>query len=328
MTPAVSILVPIYNVSKYIERCAHSLFQQTFEDIEYVFVNDCTPDDSIEKLQKVLEQYSNRKSFVKIIHHEKNRGLATARNTAIDNSTGKYIQHIDSDDWVELDMVETMYNKAEKEQADIVTSGYITEYTKHNKIEKDNIFPTWKENFLHILSEDALACVINKLVKSELYKKADCRPVEGLNYGEDRHTSIRIYFYARKIVNVDKTFYHINRSDENISITSSKRRIHFENTIHFFSSLEEFFKEKNVYEDYKQILEQQKIKFKIHLFFCTNIPSLRYEYRNIFIEEEKKHYNTLKPVKKVMLFCSKRRYLLWITQTLRKLLLLKIKLFS
>ncbi|MDR0829587.1 MAG: glycosyltransferase, partial [Prevotellaceae bacterium] len=115
MTPAVSILVPIYKVSAYIERCAHSLFQQTFENIEYIFVNDCTPDDSIEKLQKIIEQYPNRKPFVKIIHHKKNRGLAETRNTALYNSTGKYIQHIDSDDYIELNMIEEMYKKAIEE---------------------------------------------------------------------------------------------------------------------------------------------------------------------------------------------------------------------
>ncbi len=139
MTPAVSILVPVCNVSDYIERCAHSLFQQTFYDIEYVFVNDCTPDDSIEKLQKIIEQYPNRKPFVKIIHHDKNRGVAAARNTAIDNSSGKYLQHIDSDDWVELDMIETLYNKAETEQADIVVSDILMEKKNGTFYEKEII---------------------------------------------------------------------------------------------------------------------------------------------------------------------------------------------
>ena len=326
MQPAVSILVPVYNVSNYIERCAHSLFQQTFDDIEYIFVNDCTPDDSIEKLQKVIEQYPNRKGRITIIHHEKNCGLAAARNTAVDNSTGKYIQHIDSDDWVEPDMVETMYNKAEEEQADIVTSNNIVEYTKYKRVEKDIVSPIWEENFFNVVFGDALFCVINKLVKSELYKRKDCRPVK--DFGEDKHTSVRIYFYAQKIVKVDKAFYHINRSDENNkSITSNKTRIHFESMIFSQFSLIDFFKEKKMYEKYKQNFEQRKLKSKINIFFATDIPSLRYEYRNMFIEEEKKLWHTLKLVEKVMLFCSKRKYLLWLTQIIKKLLFFKVKLF-
>ena len=91
MIPKVSILVPVYNASASIERCAHSLFKQTFQDIEYVFINDCTSDDSIEKLQKIIAQYPHRKSWIKIIHHERNRGVAAARITAIDHSTGNYI---------------------------------------------------------------------------------------------------------------------------------------------------------------------------------------------------------------------------------------------
>ncbi len=97
----VSIIVPIYNVEKYIERCAVSLFEQDFEDIEYIFVNDCTPDNSVEILEKVIEKYPNRKSHLKIVHHKENKGLGSARNTGLEQATGNYILHIDSDDWCE-----------------------------------------------------------------------------------------------------------------------------------------------------------------------------------------------------------------------------------
>ena len=206
MTPAVSVLVPVYNVSNFIERCAHSLFQQTFEDIEYIFVNDCTPDNSIEKLQKVMEQYPNRKERIKIVHHEKNRGLAAARNTAIDNSSGKYIQHIDSDDWIEPGMIEQMYNKAEAEQADIVVCDFIIE--KKNKKEYCSDFVPQKQEdyFLAAVSRKAYASLINKFVARRLYENPECRPVEGLNVSEDRQVSTRLYFYARKIAKIDTCF--------------------------------------------------------------------------------------------------------------------------
>lgn len=96
----VSILVPIYGVEQYIERCAKSLFEQTYSEIEYVFVNDCTKDDSIGVLNRVLEKFPQRKLQVRIINHEKNKGLGAARRTAILNANGDYILHVDSDDYI------------------------------------------------------------------------------------------------------------------------------------------------------------------------------------------------------------------------------------
>lgn len=80
----VSVFVPVYNVELYIERCARSLFEQTYPYLEYVFVNDCTPDRSMQILQKVMEDYPERKNAVKIIHHENNIGIAATRYTFID----------------------------------------------------------------------------------------------------------------------------------------------------------------------------------------------------------------------------------------------------
>jgi glycosyltransferase involved in cell wall biosynthesis len=115
----VSILIPVYGVEKYIEKCAHSVFSQTFERIEYVFVDDCTKDGSVDKLQQVLELYPARKSSTRIIKHEKNRGVAAARQTAIDAATGDYLLFVDSDDYIEKNMVELLYKKAFEKNADI-----------------------------------------------------------------------------------------------------------------------------------------------------------------------------------------------------------------
>jgi glycosyltransferase involved in cell wall biosynthesis len=92
-TYKVSILVPVYGVENYIERCARSLFEQTYENIEFVFVDDCSPDNSIQELEKIIKNYPNRKGQIKIIHHEKNIGLSGARHTAINNATGDFVIH-------------------------------------------------------------------------------------------------------------------------------------------------------------------------------------------------------------------------------------------
>ena len=87
--PKVSVIVPVYGVEKYIERCARSLFEQTLDDIEYIFVDDCSPDRSIEILNQVIGEYPGRKDQVQIIHHASNQGLALARQTGLKAATGE-----------------------------------------------------------------------------------------------------------------------------------------------------------------------------------------------------------------------------------------------
>ena len=123
--PKVSIVIPVYGVEKYIERCARSLFEQTLDDIEYLFIDDCTPDKSIEILSRVLDEYPQRKNQVIIHRMEKNSGQAAVRKWGMLNATGDYVIHCDSDDWVDVTMYEKMYNKAIEEDADVVVCDYV-----------------------------------------------------------------------------------------------------------------------------------------------------------------------------------------------------------
>ena len=116
----VSVCIPVYGVEKYIARCAKSLFNQSMRsDIEFIFVNDCTKDKSMEILAETIQKYPERLKQIKIIHHEKNKGLAGARNTALQHAEGDYIIHCDSDDMVDKCYCENMYNAAVKNNADV-----------------------------------------------------------------------------------------------------------------------------------------------------------------------------------------------------------------
>lgn len=115
MRNKVSIIVPIYGVEKYIERCARSLFEQSFKDIEYIFVNDCTTDASMSILASVIRDYPGYN--IHIINKKTNEGLPQARKTGVIASTGEYIMHVDSDDWLEPKAIEKLYLMAiEKKQ--------------------------------------------------------------------------------------------------------------------------------------------------------------------------------------------------------------------
>ena len=118
--PLVSIIVPVYGVERYIERCAVSLFEQAYKDIEYIFVNDATPDQSIDVLRRVMERYPERAKAVKIVEHPHNKGISAARNTGVDNATGEYLWQVDSDDYIATDAVEKWVEATERHNADIV----------------------------------------------------------------------------------------------------------------------------------------------------------------------------------------------------------------
>jgi len=206
MNPKVSIIVPIYNVSAFIERCAISLFEQTFVDIEYIFVNDCTPDDSVVKLERIIENYPDRKKQTKIIHHDTNKGLASARNTGSTKSTGEFILNIDSDDYIDVEMVEIMYKKAIDNNSDIVVCDFLIEWEKVYKLFPQKFNENGDDYACTLLKCEAMPGVVNKLIKRELY--CMIKPIEGVNYGEDYVTTTRLAYYSKGISKVDRAFYH------------------------------------------------------------------------------------------------------------------------
>lgn len=121
--PKISVLIPVYNVEKYVGRCILSVLNQTIqESMEIIIVNDCTPDNSMRVINEVIHSSSNTLNGkeLKIINHETNRGIAFTKNTALNHATGEYILQIDSDDYMETDMLEKMYAKAIATDADIV----------------------------------------------------------------------------------------------------------------------------------------------------------------------------------------------------------------
>ena len=139
----VSIIVPVYNVEKFIEKCTITLMEQDYKNIEYIFVNDCTPDNSMQVLSDTLAKYPNRKDDIKIINNAQNSGSSITRKNGFDIANGEYILFIDSDDWVELDMVSSMLKKAKETDADIVCCDYFLNfknkqvYKSHNYINVD-----------------------------------------------------------------------------------------------------------------------------------------------------------------------------------------------
>ena len=208
----ISVIIPIYNVSRFIERCAESLMKQTLDEVEYIFVNDATPDNSMMLLRSVLDRYPNRASQIKIVEHESNMGLPAARNTGLAVATGEYIFHCDSDDFVEHDMLELLYDAAKEKKADFVWCNWFLSYDNNERYMKQPSFDTPLGALKAMLDGTMKYNVWNKLVKRNLYVENDILFPSGHSMGEDM-TMIRLAACAQKVASVDKALYHYVRSN-------------------------------------------------------------------------------------------------------------------
>lgn len=205
--PKVSVIIPVYGVEQYIERCARSLFEQTLDDIEYIFVNDCTKDKSFDILHDVLQEYPNRIEQTKFISHSSNLGLPFARQTGLKNATGDFIAHCDSDDWLDVHMYKDMYDFAISENADCV----ICDSYSHNGSNVLNVMKGCYSTNKFQLQKDLLFqnvswAVWNKIFKKEIYDNVKFFPKD--NMGEDMVITMQLVYYCSNIVYIDKPLYY------------------------------------------------------------------------------------------------------------------------
>ena len=210
----VSVIIPVYKVEKFIERCAESLLDQTLKGVEYIFVNDATPDNSIAKLEDVLKKYPERNETVKILHHKSNRGLPTARNTGLAQATGEYIFHCDSDDYVDSKMLETMYSTAKNDDLDIAWCDWYLSFDRKERYMKQPEYDTPLEALKGMMSGAMKFNVWNKLAKRALYTDYQISFPDGNGMGEDM-TMMMLFALAQRVKYIPEAFYHYVKTNVN-----------------------------------------------------------------------------------------------------------------
>lgn len=215
--PKVSVIIPVYGVERYIERCARSLFEQTLDKMEFIFIDDCTPDSSIKILRNVLEEYPNRKKNTIIHRMSENSGQAMVRRWGIENAKGEYVIQCDSDDWVEKEMYKMMYDKVNENQADIsVCDMALTDGKNNYKVQK-----CCKSNEPLIFLEDCMLhrvtpSLCNKLIRRSLFVENKINwPSESM--AEDLTTTSQILWFVNKMVYIEKPFYNYFHNQNSIS---------------------------------------------------------------------------------------------------------------
>lgn len=242
---SVSIIIPIYGVENYIEKCARSIFEQTYTNIDIIFVNDCTPDNSITILKSVLEHYPKQKEKTRILSYPCNKGLSGARKFGLENAHGDYVLQIDSDDYIAPNMVEVMVQKAEKENADIVICDF--NYVKDNVITRKSVSPalTSKECMIQVLTGKIEGYVWNKLIKRSLYTSNTIEPIEGLNMCEDMAVIYRLLYFAKKISYVNQALYFYIQRKGSISY-GNLTKVKQENIQDLIEHMITFYSENNI----------------------------------------------------------------------------------
>lgn len=241
--PKVSVIVPFYNVEKYIEKCLNSLVNQTLEEIEIILVNDGSKDDSYKIAKEFEQKYPN-----KIKYYEKpNGGLGDARNFGIQYATGEYIAFLDSDDYIELTAYEEMYEKAKQEDADMVECDFWWEYPNKKREDIGVEYLNQKE-----MLYKSRVVAWNKLIKTEIYQKhPEARFSVGLRY-EDVEGFYKILPYIKKTAFVRKCFIHYIQRPGSISNTQNKRN---EEIFTVLENVINYYKTNNIYDEFKEELE-------------------------------------------------------------------------
>ena len=255
--PKVSVIVPIYNVEKYLEKSINSLLSQTLEDIQIILVNDGSKDNS----GNIAKEYEKNNKDRVIYVEKANGGLSDARNYGLKYATGDFIAFLDSDDYIEKNAYEEMYNKAIEENADYVECDFIWEFPNKIRVDKQYPYKNKKEmlSFVRVVAW-------NKLIKRQLITDNNLEFPKGLRY-EDIEFTYKLIPFLNKFAYVDKPFIHYVQREGSIANVQNER------TAEIFTVLDnviEFYKKNNIYEEYRNELEYNYARYLL----CSSLKRM------------------------------------------------------
>ena len=254
----VSVIVPVYNVYDYLEKCLDSLVHQTLDLIEIIIVNDGSVDNSDDIIQKYAKKYQNIKAYKK-----ENSGLSDTRNYGLNYASGEYITFVDSDDFVEPTMYEEMYEKAKTGNYDIVACDI--NYVYKDREERILVDPKKDVNNIKELFINFYPTVCTKIFKKELFDKSKQKFKSGIWY-EDVEFMYRLLPYVNSVGVIHKPFYNYLQREKSITSTISPKIYDYINN---FNGLVDYYKENNFYDKYKKELEYAYVRYIYATFIKT-----------------------------------------------------------
>ncbi|MCI8466444.1 MAG: glycosyltransferase [Lachnospiraceae bacterium] len=281
----ISVIIPVYNVEMYLEECLNSILKQDFEDYEIICVNDASTDSS----ENILLNYREKYEKIKIITHEKNKGLSAARNTGVLNAIGKYILFIDSDDLIVENTFTELYDRAEQTASDIVYFNMVNFYEEETSLKRIYQKTQTYIEYAGVYSGKELFCLfmdshnmnvqaVRKFIRKKFLEEKEIKFYEGILH-EDVLFSFLCAMNAKKVMNINKEYYIRRLRKESITHTKNNKKIQslfvimiqiltYWNT-HSFSekenqAIEYYFQEiYKLYQRYNWQFEQEKIELEV-----------------------------------------------------------------
>lgn len=250
--PVISVIIPVYNAENYIVECARSLLGQTYRNIEFIFIDDCSTDSSFKKLEMVVGEYPGLN--VRIVRHSENKGAAASRNDGLSLATGDYIGFVDADDWIEPEMYERMCREMSRNKADVVVCGYYRDYADRTEeiMPKPVTEESGKTELIRNYLAQSLTPLWNMLVKADLLKEHRIRFLDGFDWCEDFNVSSKVYYYSNNICFLDEPLYHYRDNLSSYCHTVSVRK--YVSRLRNVLDLYDFFKDKEIYGGVKKSL--------------------------------------------------------------------------
>jgi len=285
--PKISIIIPVYNVEKYIEQCVRSLFEQTLKDIEFIFVDDCSQDNSITIVNQLMECYPHRKHQVKIIRHEVNKKLGSVRATGVRHAQGEYIAHCDSDDFIEKNMYEQMLSTAISGDYDMVWCDIML--CDHNGKDMKRVSQNLKNSNDPI--KELLMCNIwpnvwNRLIKKSLFKEENLQLIEGAQWGEDLLQTCALFVEVKSFSHIPASFYHYRQI--NTSLMASINKSNIDSLVTTYQKLYDYLYT-HTKDNYSKEINAKKIQAKFGILRRTDNRKLYY---NLYPELKPRFYKS------------------------------------
>ena len=308
----ISVIVPVYNIEKYLPRCIDSILDQTYKNWEAIFINDGSTDNSL----KILEEYKKRDERIKIID-KKNAGSGAARNDGIETSKGKYIAFLDSDDWYEEDFLEKLYNNLIENSSDVSMCNPKMTYDNINKNKKINTYffneielNKTPEKILEIL---AMPVVWNKLYKKDIIVKNRIK-FPNYSFCEDVEFLYKIFLYVNKVSKIEDDLYNYYQRKD--SATKKIREESIEQLYQVLKNIENYIQ--NNFLEYLKIFHLYKIQFiySVSITLLTKINNDKILKKKI----NEKNNSEIKNIDKSLILKNKKILVYYIAIRLNKIL--------
>ena len=261
MEVLITVMIPCYNAGSSISKCLASLFENVVsEKCEFIIVDDCSTDNSLTTIESTILKYPKLHGNITVISHKARSGVAVARNTALENASGKYIIYVDSDDRVEPDYLSLLYEAARKTDADLICCDYYVDTAKGQQ--RVRAFPGMDSSAcLQRLSENKYYGYLwIKLIRRSILIDNNIKCIEGVDLWEDMVISCKILPYIKSISYVNKPLYHYVANPHSLVHTFNPKKA--ENLIAAIGEIERFYAEKNIYEKHADEINCLKIRAK------------------------------------------------------------------